>query len=70
MSAQYWVFVWENYYPSGGMNDFKAAFDKVAEASAFLRGSLQGDGLKSGHVWDISADKEIEQISGEWEGCR
>ena len=30
---RYWVFRYEHYYPSGGMNDFVGSFDTFEEAS-------------------------------------
>jgi hypothetical protein len=33
---RYLVFEFENYYPAGGWNDFKASFDSIEKAKASL----------------------------------
>jgi hypothetical protein len=33
---RYWLFFWDTYYPSGGMNDFLGSFDSVEEAKNHL----------------------------------
>lgn len=37
---RFWVFGYDQYYPIGGMNDFRADFDTIEEADAFIRTSL------------------------------
>ena len=34
---RYLVFAYDNYYPSGGWNDFRRAFDSLDEARAYAQ---------------------------------
>ena len=33
---RYWLFTWDKYYPSGGMNDCRSSFHTVEEAKTYL----------------------------------
>ncbi len=33
---RYWLFTWDDYYPSGGMNDYRSSFHTVEEAKTYL----------------------------------
>jgi len=50
---RFFVFAWEDPYPSGGIHDFIKDFDSEGEATAFANGWVQakGGGAKF-HVWD------------------
>lgn len=34
LTKRYWLFSFDNYYPSGGMNDFNDSFETMEEAMA------------------------------------
>jgi hypothetical protein len=36
MLKRFWLFIGENFYPSGGMKDFIRGFDTFDEVTAFL----------------------------------
>lgn len=55
---RYWVFCAPNYYPRGGMNDFKAAFDTVHECTAYIKGWGEQETTDyMAHIYDSVEDK-------------
>lgn len=56
---RYWLFAGENYYPCGGMRDFKGAFDSPEEARAHPTG-----GADWAHVFDSVDAKVVSTYSG------
>lgn len=36
MKRRYWIFAFSGYYPSGGLNDLKIAFDNIEEYQVLL----------------------------------
>lgn len=61
---RYLVFYYLNYYPNGGIEDFKGDFDNLEVAKVHLKISakLQGDEefiITSGHIYDCEEKKII-----------
>lgn len=52
---RYLVFAYDEYYPSGGMNDFVGDYDDLKVAIYNLKRS----GMLSGHVYDQIEKKKI-----------
>jgi len=52
---RYWLFCGENYYPSGGMRDFRDSFDTVLECVKNLR--PRSDWW---HIYDTATNQTIE----------
>ena len=63
-SKRYAVFVWNTYYPRGGLHDFDSTFDSVEEAEA--------RGYASSHecfqVVDMTTFKILREESSDFEG--
>jgi hypothetical protein len=57
---RYILFGYEQYYPSGGMNDYIGDYDTVSEALMFLE-ELDKDEDKPEcyHIYDIKLDKTV-----------
>ena len=51
---RYLVFIYPQYYPSGGANDLKAEFDEKEEAIEFLKHAIKNNDhyWAFGHVYD------------------
>lgn len=57
---RYLVFTGSDYYPRGGMNDFKRDFDELAPAIAFAQGSIAEEAdYKWAHVYDTTERKKV-----------
>lgn len=54
---KFWVFAGTEYYPSGGMNDFKDSFDNYNEALAFGKGFMSGVSGGWTHIYDSENDE-------------
>lgn len=50
---RYLLFAYDDYYPSGGWNDFKGSFDSVEEAKSNI-GSYE-----CGEIVDSQTEKEV-----------
>jgi hypothetical protein len=56
------LFAGYDYYPHGGWNDFKGAFDTIEEAqTAFTKFIQEDSGFTWGHILDTSKVKVILQ---------
>ncbi len=53
MKKQFWVFAGDNFYPEGGMDDFKDSFDSYELARGFCVGyAARGGASCWSHVYD------------------
>jgi hypothetical protein len=59
MLGRYLVFIWGNYYPSGGWNDFSDSFDDLDEAVACMEGKVSADPFYNGQVIDSTTGREV-----------
>jgi hypothetical protein len=68
---RFWVFVYDVYYPSGGLNDFSKDFDTLEEAEAHGKGDVgfrwdcwqvldTKTGSATGEVWDWAPADSLE----------
>lgn len=60
---RYWLFAFENYYPSGGMLDYKGSFNSFEQCKKeFVK-----SGLCFGHIFDSEFEKIIHDFYDEIE---
>ena len=66
---RYWLFVYSQYYPNGGMEDFFADFDSVDEARDCYKDfkSRRTIGNEYMHVFDSESRKVVYDNLREWE---
>jgi hypothetical protein len=48
---RYWLFIYQKYYPSGGMLDYFKSFDSKEEALYLIEGNIQKPSLKLENEW-------------------
>lgn len=61
------LFVWDQYYPTGGMNDLVASFATGEEAVEQGATLVSGNNLKWYQVYDIVEGVEFATDCGVWE---
>lgn len=66
---RYWLFAGKEYYPNGGMEDYKADFDSVEDAKAAFdsaQAAEEKDYRKSdwAHIADSHTGKIVMQFNG------
>ena len=52
MLKRYWLFVFEDHYPKGGMNDFVYSYDSIKEAKERFYKSETLSSDIYGHIFD------------------
>lgn len=55
---RFMLFIFQNYYPDGGMNDFKGSFDTL-EAARFMETELN-DAWSQSHIYDTVTGRIVE----------
>lgn len=58
---RYLVFGGTNYYPSGGMNDFKRSFASFEMALGYSRAIVDLDSTSWSHVYDLNEKKIVAE---------
>lgn len=56
--GRYWLFGMEHYYPNGGMNDFKFAFNNAEEFQEYVK-TEKGKLLDRHHILDTVSGNMI-----------
>lgn len=60
---RYWLFQYDNYYPSGGFNDFIGSYGTIEECKS----AIQENWRVLGHIFDSQEQKIIESYYYEGE---
>ncbi len=58
---RYAVFMYDNYYPSGGWHDFVEAFDSIEEAKKHAVNIVKDYDFVDFHIVDLNEMKIIKQ---------
>lgn len=67
MSGRYYLFGFDQYYPGGGLSDYRGAFDSPDAAAAFIRAAPSRD------YWQlatIAADGNLVETDHWWSAFR
>lgn len=60
MIARYFVFAYDTYYPLGGWNDFKGAFDTLEEARKIAQQTM----TDNYQIVDVVEDRIVDEYHG------
>ena len=60
---RYLVFVFDTYYPLGGMSDCKGDFDTLEECEKCLENNKATEYLCNFHIWDVVENKMVKESS-------
>lgn len=59
---RYWLFTGAEYYPSGGMKDFKGSFESVGEAIAHLQIVKTSRSIEWYQILDSFEGKVVQNV--------
>lgn len=61
-SKRYWLFLWHDYEPRGGLNDFQKSFEWLEEAESFAGVIRDFEGHDQGEIFDIETHKIVSRF--------
>jgi hypothetical protein len=61
-SKRYWLFLWHNYEPRGGLNDFQDSFEWLETAESYADVVRGFDGYDEGEIFDSETRKVVSRF--------